>query len=417
MLFNKTTALKVLRFINKQKTYSNIWKRKKIYIYLQSKFDYLTAHNTYMSSKLSSPVSETVQKPDLFGQKHSSRDYSKPDCWGKNQFNSSFPASLMAYMSYKKVNPVYIKVDKKNNILHDFITPTDALGVDPLSDDAYYNYEAGFSPFEVFYSGQREKIDLVMLNSADPRILYRGLEVKLTALPDNTTKNNPEEKYGCEIVMRPPTICFLACSICSNFIGDNGRLKLQKLLTGVPQIRHWEEPAEAASIYQEIENAVMRVSSELADKQIPLIIQPVWKTKGSKMILADDCLDMFVWSNLAILQMCKNTERLNPNKINRFQRAIIWVYRMLFDYSVYGRFDFHAIIQDYAFGHSVTNAFSCTKEQFQQILSCAEFDCPRISKEELTNIISEKYIKNLNASYLGSIHPLLYYFITYGKVA
>ncbi len=176
---------------------------------MQPNFDNPTTHILYMSSKTTTPVNETGQKPDLFGQKHSSRDYSKPDCWGKNQFNSSFPASLMAYMSYKGVNPVYIKVDKKNNILHDFITPTEALGVDPLSDEAYYNYEAGFSPFEVFYSGQREKIDLVMLNSADPRTLYRGLEVKLTALPDNTTKNNPEDKYGCEIVMRPPTIASL----------------------------------------------------------------------------------------------------------------------------------------------------------------------------------------------------------------
>lgn len=340
-----------------------------------------------MSSISSASVSATGQKPDLFGQKHSSRDYSKPDCWGKNQFNSSFPASLMAYMSYKGVNPVYIKVDKKNNILHDFITPTDALGVDPLSDDAYYNYEAGFSPFEVFYSGQREKIDLVMLNSADPCTLYRGLEVKLTALPDNTTKNNPEDKYGCEIVMRPPTICFLACSICSNFIGDNGRLKLQKLLTGVPQIRHWEEPVEAASIYQEIENAVMRVSSELADKQIPLIIQPVWKTKGSKMILADDCLDMFVWSNLAILQMCKNTEHLNPNKINRFQRAIIWVYRMLFDYSVYGVFDYVTIVKNHSYGNANDKAFSLPGSRSYPFLAGPELTHPRIHKNEIKNII------------------------------
>ena len=38
-------------------------------------------------------------KASLFGQKYSNRDYSKAKYWGKNQFNSSFPASLVAYMS------------------------------------------------------------------------------------------------------------------------------------------------------------------------------------------------------------------------------------------------------------------------------------------------------------------------------
>ena len=35
-----------------------------------------------------------------------------------------------------------------------------------------------------------------------------GLEVKLTALPDNTTKKESEDKYSCKIVVRPPTISF-----------------------------------------------------------------------------------------------------------------------------------------------------------------------------------------------------------------
>lgn len=39
--------------------------------------------------------------PGLFGQKHSSHDYTKAESWGKNQFNSSFPASLVAYMYSK----------------------------------------------------------------------------------------------------------------------------------------------------------------------------------------------------------------------------------------------------------------------------------------------------------------------------
>ena len=33
-------------------------------------------------------------KPCLYGIKNSNRDFSNADAWGKNQFNSSFPASF-----------------------------------------------------------------------------------------------------------------------------------------------------------------------------------------------------------------------------------------------------------------------------------------------------------------------------------
>jgi len=44
---------------------------------------------------------EETTKPFLFGIKHSNRDFSDRNTWGKNQFNSSFPAALSAYLSHK----------------------------------------------------------------------------------------------------------------------------------------------------------------------------------------------------------------------------------------------------------------------------------------------------------------------------
>lgn len=103
--------------------------------------------------------------PGLFGQKYSSRDYRYEDSWGKNQFNSSFPASLVAYMGSKGVKPVFICTNKNNEIVHKYIDSKNLLGVDPLSEDAYYDFEAGYYPYEQYYSAtKKEKIDLVMIN-------------------------------------------------------------------------------------------------------------------------------------------------------------------------------------------------------------------------------------------------------------
>lgn len=327
-----------------------------------------------------------LMRPGLFGQKHASRDYSRTDCWGKNQFNSSFPASLIVYMYSRGIKPVYIKMAGTDRIIHEYIDVKDLLGIDPLSDDAYYNFEAGFPPYEKFYQGEREKIDLVMLNNKTDETLC-GLEVKLTALPDNTTRKLEEEKWGCEIVMRPPTINFLACSICSNYNSVQQKSRLRELLSEVPQINHWEEVDEVLKYYPYIERAIMRVSGDMCDKQKPLILQPIWKTDGNKMILREDCLDAFVWSDLSIIQMCRTGEVSNITRINRYNRTLVWLYKMLLDFVTYGSFDYKRIIRLLSYNLANDKAFALPGNRSHAFLAGNEILKPRVTKFEIKNII------------------------------
>lgn len=325
-------------------------------------------------------------KPGLFAQDHSnsSRDYTKPSVWGKNQFNSSFPASLVAYMFSKGIAPVYLCVDEHNQVVHRYIQGDVLYGINPLAANAFYNFEAGYSAFDKYYTGDRETIDLVMVDSRENKELI-GLEVKLTALPDNTTKNKGEEGYSCEIVVRPPTICFLACTICKNYEGDKGRNQLKKLLDGVPKIKHWEDVDNVLPYYDHILQAVLSVSTDLQKHQSPLIIQPVWKSKEGRGVLADDCLDVFVWSNLAVIQMfCQQRSKV---EITRHMRSVIWLYRILFEYVTYGQFDYVAIIKELSYGKANDKAFAISGTVSHPFLACEELTHPRIKKSEIKNII------------------------------
>ena len=329
---------------------------------------------------------KTTVKPSLFGQKHSSRDYTKADSWGKNQFNSSFPASLVAYMYSRGIKPIYIKTDKNNEILHSEIDSENLFGIDPLSDNAYYNYEAGFPPYEKYYQGDREHIDLVMMDNETSKVLS-GLEIKLTALPDNTTKSQPESEWGTEIVMRPPTICFLACSICENYNTTKGKERLRSMLRKVPQINHWEEIEEVLPHYTRILEAVLAISSDMYNKQKPLILQPVWKTEGNKMRLKENCLDVFVWSNLAIIQMCCTEDASNLKRLNRFHRTVIWIYKMLLDYVTYDTFDYKRIIRLQSYNLANDKAFAMPGAKSRMFLKSSIVINPRVSKYEIKNII------------------------------
>ena len=161
-------------------------------------------------------------------------------------------------MGYKGIKPVYLKTDAENNVVHSSITSSELFKIDPLAQNAFYNFEAGYVGFEKFYIGEREKIDLVMVDSDTNESLI-GLEIKLTAIPDSTTKNLSEDKYCSEIVVRPPTINFLACSLCNCFTGTKGRNTLRELLGTVPQINHWEEIEAVLPHYDKILNAILNV--------------------------------------------------------------------------------------------------------------------------------------------------------------
>lgn len=327
--------------------------------------------------------------PGLFGQNHnnSSRDYTREYYWGKNQFNSSFPASLVAYMSYKGINPVYLCTNSDNDVVHRYISGSELFGIDPLAQNAFYNFEAGFPAYDKFYTGEREKIDLVMLDTETDSSLI-GLEIKLTALPDNTTKNQPEDRYSCEVVVRPPTINFIACSICDKFKTAEEKDKLRAMLNIVPKINHWEEPEEVLPNYGKILESILSISSYLNNRQTPLMVQPIWKTMGGKSILADDCLDVFVWSNLAVIQMCNRPDSLSNKRITRPMRTIIWIYLMLLEYTgIYGQFDYRRIVRLHSYNIANDKAYALSGTQSYDFLRCEELCHPRISKKEIKNII------------------------------
>ncbi len=287
----------------------------------------------------------------------------------------------------KGIAPIYICTNRENKVIHKAITSERLLGIDPLSDDAYYDYEAGYYPYEQYYTAtKKEKIDLVMIDRSSSTPVA-GLEVKLTTLPDNTTKDLPDSEYGCEIVVRSPTILFLACSICACYDSESKRTKLHNLLNTIgEEIKDWSVIREVAPHYEAIKTAILNVSADISAKQVPLIMQPIWKTTKDMADLDENCLDVFVWSNLSVIQMALRETTPNDD-ISRNQRTIIWLYKMLWDFTLYGKFNYTNIVNDLAYNYKTDKAFAISGKLTSPFMKCRALNSPRISKHEIKNII------------------------------
>lgn len=322
-------------------------------------------------------------KPRLFGIKYSNRDFTNAETWGKNQFNSSFPAALVAYMFSKNIDSVYITTNN-NKIQHRFISGDRLFGISPLSDNAFYAFESVYTPYQPFYIGNTPRIDLVIQNKDNGNCIS-GLEVKLTALPDNSTCNLAEDQYSSEIVIRPDTISYLACSIAKHYLANTDLLK--HILGDFSIIKDWEDPNEVISNYHLFVKAATNLIVRHQENQEPLILEPVWKTKGKAPILAENCLDVFVWSNLAVIHLFTDFSKTRINKIGRTERTLIWLVKMLWDFSQFRQFHAEDIIDRLSFNTKNDKAFSVNGHITYPMLKSKELTNPRIKKDEIKNII------------------------------
>lgn len=325
-------------------------------------------------------------KPGLFGIKHSNRDFTRKDTWGKNQFNSSFPVALACYMAYREIDNVYINLDKKQNIKCDSISTQKLFGIAPNSDDLFFSFEGTYTPYQPFVTGELPRIDLVTQRRSDGSIL-KGMEIKLTTLPDNSTCELSQDKFGAEIVCRPPTIVYLACSIAFLYHKRHSSLR-QYFDTKFDKLRDWASPEVVLPHINEMIQVLDNIFVDNNSKQEPIIMQPIWKSEGKSPRLSENCLDVFVWSSFAFVELfakgLRNQQILN---VTRQARTIIWLFKMLYDFSKTGQFYPKQIIDDYSYNTLNDKAFAVNGTITHYFMRSQELTKPRIKSNEIKNII------------------------------
>jgi hypothetical protein len=328
-----------------------------------------------------------ITKPGLFGLTHSNRDFTQQETWGKNQFNSSLPAALASFISSQGLENIYLTLDENFKVVHGKISSAKLFGTEPTDDNLFYGFENPYIPYQQLLIGQIPRVDLVTQRRDNGNCL-KGIEIKLTALPDNSTCNLTEDKYGCEIVIRPDTIVYLACSIAINYKDKTEQLK-QIIGNDFDEIEDWTNAINVLPYIRKMIEVIDEIALENLTIQEPLVMQPIWKTKGKSPKLADNCLDVFIWSNLAFAQLFCDVARteIAGNKITRQIRTIVWLFKMLYDFSLNGQINHLKIIDELSYNTKNDKAFAVSGRVTQPYMKCDELTKPRITKNQIKEII------------------------------
>lgn len=324
-------------------------------------------------------------EPGLFGISQSNKNFLDTASWGKNQFNNTFPTALVNFMHSKNLPLVYLKINPEDfSVHHDTISVSDFFNVEPLSETTYFAFESQYRPYANFVSGALPRVDLVVRSENDDRA---PIEIKLTALPDDQTSNFNEEDYGSEIVVRPDTIVYLALSIIEGVESINQREELLNLFQDVFEgDTNWLLQEEAETKLPDLVSKINSLISTFPQIEKPLLLQPIWKTKGKSSVLAEHCLDAFVWSNFAFTRLF--TSQINENgSITRPERTIIWLSMMLYNFAKNGTLDHQLIIDTYTYSTKNDKAFAIGGLKTREYMRCEQLTRPRIKREDISQII------------------------------
>ena len=332
----------------------------------------------------------------LYGISHSNRDFKDPFYWGKNQFNSSFPVALCCYM--RDAGRTALGIEMHNDLTTSIrqISFNEVFGTELPNDRIYFRFESLFEPFKTLVEDSLEKIDVVIVDN-ETKEEIRPLEIKLTTLPDDGTSTLGEGKYGSEIVVRSPTMRYVALSMISSNIG---RLPQIKTIfdKACKKIDNWENIAEMKSRQAGIFDALKKFLSEFCQTQKPLLIQPIWKTIGKRPILADNCLDVFVWTNFALTRLILDSlDEDEPGAISRPQRSAIRLARFLYEAS---RGDGDSVYQKPIYDGMTYDTlndkeFACSGRKTNPYMYCERLLRPVITKKEIKKIVlggGQKYL-------------------------
>lgn len=331
-----------------------------------------------------------MDNSSLFGIHNSNRQ--AKDLWGKNQFNSSFPASLACYMREKNINPVYLILDKNLKVVAKEISVDELFNTKSPNSEITFNFEAKYEPYQEFAFDDIKGIDLVIKDEDE---WCRALEVKLTVIPDHTTCKDSEENWGSELVIRPATTSYCALGIAESCKKDFD--KMRTIFEPVcSKIQHWDNKIEISSYQEKLLKSVNQFQESFHSKQKPFLLQPIWKTQGKSPILSENAFDIFVWSDFALCRTFMDRSINKKNDVNRYLRSTARFARIMYEISRGGKTNIENIYAQMTFGLQSDKEFALSGKITRNYMLSNRREKPKLPPSVLREIILNGDEKNLS---------------------
>lgn len=321
---------------------------------------------------------------------------STEDHWGKNCFNSSFPAATANYMLEHDIPAIYIKVEEvggKLKIVNSEISLREVFncGSRPLNK-LHHSFESIFTPYQQYSFDTIDGIDLV-IKDTDGQFLT-PLEVKLTVLPTSGTSEYLENKWGSEMVVRAATTLYCALGM-FDATKDEARQVREIFEDACSSIQMWDNDYEMTHKMPSLINSINAFEKKYHERQKPLLMQTLWKTQGQSPVLAEQAFDIVVWSDYAFSRLFLDGSEKPAVTMKRGMRASARLARCLWELSKSGKIRVVDIYRQMAFGNQTDKEFAINGSLWRKYVTTDRIMNLALNREVVHEIIEPGYIERL----------------------
>ena len=221
------------------------------------------------------------------------------------------------------------------------------------------------------------------------------LEVKLTVLPTDQTSKQPEDKWGCELVIRSATTSYCALGMFDSVQNDARHIR-EIFEDACSSIQMWDNDFEMTHKMPTLCQSIDAFQKEYYQHQKPLLMQTIWKTQGKSPILADQAFDIIVWSDYAFSRLFIDGAAEPATTMSRPMRATARLARCIWELSKSGKIRIVDIYRQMAFGNQTDKEFAIGGSKWRQYVTSDRVVRPILSKDVVDEIIEEGYIERLS---------------------
>jgi hypothetical protein len=279
---------------------------------------------------------------------------------------------------------VYISLSPDFEIVNSEISFDNVFRTTLPNKDLNFCFESKFEPYQAFSREDIGGIDLVVKDTQDK--FLTPLEIKLTVLPDDGTSKLKETEWGSELVIRPATTKYAALGMVQSI---QDRLEeVREIFEPVcSDIQHWSNKHEIANKIPSLVEALNIFEKKFIKIQKPLLLQPIWKTKGKSPALDDNAFDIFVWSDFALSRLFIESAQGNPTNISRATRSTARLARILYEISTQRKTNIYQIYTEMAFEHQTDKEFAMSGRITRNYMKSSRRLKPAMKKDILSDII------------------------------
>ena len=294
-------------------------------------------------------------------------------------------------MRDKAVKPVYVSVvDMKTSASEGGITIEDAFGTGSREEEIRFEFESRYDPYKDYCSDDLPSIDVVTKDHKGR--FCTPMEIKLTVVPDSSTYRKSEDEWSAELVVRPVSSAHALLGLFDRIADIPAvRKKLSAAVCDInDRIQDWDNISEVSNSRNEILSSLHSAFRQLHEFQSPYLMQPIWKTEGKQPRLAERCLDVFFWSNLAIAKLPLDiAQRESPvdSKVSRSLREVARHTRCLYSLLTQGRFRYGHVYGGMGLGNQTDKSFSVSGVATREYLQHQRLKRPYYSADVLQHLI------------------------------